>query len=296
MSDKNINQMDFKELRNEVQLLRDELAIMQRKYEDIIYNLDNENFSGTILKEKEDMKTKIVANENGISTLVSRLGNYSTISQTNSKIAMVVSKSVSAKFTMNEKPTWTNTDQEQKGMICEYNDTLYYYNNLSRQWEECAYPAEIKSLFEQTSDGFNLVGIVSVCGKILAHDGTEGDYTEMSRTGLDVYANYAKKIGMGYTESDGDILYDFPYITLGVGTNPTTSENVGCVYKLANGLWIGDASITKGGGDYPGGKSSATDISATYKQATGIFIDLTNEKIYKYLKGVPTELSSLLFG
>ena len=35
MSD-NIQNMDVKRLRNEVQLLRDELAIMQRKYEDIL--------------------------------------------------------------------------------------------------------------------------------------------------------------------------------------------------------------------------------------------------------------------
>ena len=94
MSDKDINKMDFKELRNEVQVLRDELAIMKRQYEDLFYNLDDENFSGSILKEKKDMKTQIEVNEKGISTLVSSLGNYSTITQTNNKIAMVVSKSV----------------------------------------------------------------------------------------------------------------------------------------------------------------------------------------------------------
>ena len=47
MSD-NINDMNFKQLRNEVQLLRDELAIMKRKYEDILYNLDDDNFSRRI--------------------------------------------------------------------------------------------------------------------------------------------------------------------------------------------------------------------------------------------------------
>ena len=47
MSD-NIPDMNFKQLRNEVQLLRDELAIMKRKYEDILYNLDDDNFSRRI--------------------------------------------------------------------------------------------------------------------------------------------------------------------------------------------------------------------------------------------------------
>ena len=45
MFDIPINKMDFKQLRNEVQALRDELAIMKRKYEDAIYNLDSDNFS-----------------------------------------------------------------------------------------------------------------------------------------------------------------------------------------------------------------------------------------------------------
>ena len=53
MSDNNVNQMDIKKLRNEVQLLRDELAIMQRKYEDILYNLDDDNFSSQLKKEKD---------------------------------------------------------------------------------------------------------------------------------------------------------------------------------------------------------------------------------------------------
>ena len=51
MSD-NINNMNDKQLRNEVQLLRDELAIMKRKFEDIIYNLDTDNFSSRFVKEQ----------------------------------------------------------------------------------------------------------------------------------------------------------------------------------------------------------------------------------------------------
>ena len=59
MSDNNINNMDVKQLRNEVQLLRDELAIMKRNFEDILYNLDTDNFSQRIVKQGENMYTKI---------------------------------------------------------------------------------------------------------------------------------------------------------------------------------------------------------------------------------------------
>ena len=44
MREENIEKMNFKELRSEVQYLRDELAIFKRKYEDAIYNLDGDNF------------------------------------------------------------------------------------------------------------------------------------------------------------------------------------------------------------------------------------------------------------
>ena len=59
MREENINKMNFKELRAEVQRLRDELAIFKRKYEDILYNLDNDNFSSRIIKEKNGMKAEI---------------------------------------------------------------------------------------------------------------------------------------------------------------------------------------------------------------------------------------------
>lgn len=59
MREENINKMNFKELRAEVQMLRDELAIFKRKYEDILYNLDNDNFSSRIIKEKDGMKAEI---------------------------------------------------------------------------------------------------------------------------------------------------------------------------------------------------------------------------------------------
>lgn len=92
MSD-NINSMNFKQLRTEVQMLRDELAIMKRKYEDIIYNLDTDNFSSRFVKEQGDMKTAIKVTAEGIETKVSKEefesefniyadGLYATVSRT----------------------------------------------------------------------------------------------------------------------------------------------------------------------------------------------------------------------
>ena len=88
--------LEMKKLRNEVQLLRDELAIMKRKYEDIIYNLDTDNFSSRFVKEQDNMKTAIEVTAEGIKTKVSKeeMESFkeSTISQTAEQIKIEVSK------------------------------------------------------------------------------------------------------------------------------------------------------------------------------------------------------------
>lgn len=222
MSD-NISKMDFKQLRNQVQLLSDQLAIMKRKYEDIIYNLDDDNFSSRFVKEKGEMRTAIEINAEGIKTKVSKedldnsLSNYSTISQTaeqittavvsinnstdeklknystvsqtaqaiatevstladadyelssrisqtSSEIRSIVSKNISVKFESTVKPTYSNTTDAEKGMLCEYNGTLYYFNDVTETWKVYPYADGISSQFLQTSSGFELTGDVSISG------------------------------------------------------------------------------------------------------------------------------------
>ncbi len=96
MSDKNINKMDFKGLRNEVQLLRDDIAKWKRVYEDMLYNLDTDNFSSRLVKEKNGMATAIEITAEGLKTKVSQeqlttsLLDYSTITQTATQIELAV--------------------------------------------------------------------------------------------------------------------------------------------------------------------------------------------------------------
>ena len=282
---KEIKNMDFKELRNEVQRLRDELAIMQRKYEDILYNLDNENFSEQIIKEKNGMKTQIEINENAISTKVSTEDFESEKIQTAQQIASKVSSD----------EMWTAINQtsgeittEASKAICEWNDTLYYWNSIYGEWAPARYTDVVKSKFLQTADGFILEGDVSVRGKIISTD--EGSYGRMSNTGFNlfIYNNEQKrfenKIGMGYKAG----LYNYPYITMGAGTTGYGTDT-SCIYKLGSGLWIGDSSIIPYGGEFPGGEYSVEDISSICPHGTGVFIDLINEEVHKYEGGVPTQ-------
>lgn len=90
--------MTFKQLEQEVLALRDELAKMRRLYEDLFYNLDDDNFSSRLVLEKNNMKTEISAAAGEIKTKVSRseldgeLEKYSTITQTADKIGMAVTE------------------------------------------------------------------------------------------------------------------------------------------------------------------------------------------------------------
>ena len=217
MSD-NINSMNFKQLKNEVQSLRDELAIMKRKYEDIIYNLDDDNFSSRFVKEKGDMRTAIEINAEGIKTKVSNEEFESTKTQTAQKIESEVKKlsdadeqlsskieqtaeeislqadkiednetkvaelsvkageissmtkvNISAHFETDEAPTKANTNNEQKAMLCLYEDVYYYYNDITEKWEE--YPKNgLQTLFVQDGDGFRLYGDVKVDGSCVLTD------------------------------------------------------------------------------------------------------------------------------
>ena len=110
MSD-NINKMDFKQLRNEVQLLRDELAIMKRKYEDVIYNLDTDNFSSRFVKEQGDMRTAIKVTAEGIETKVSNEEFESTKTQLANKIE-------------SEVKTLGDADKELSTKITQTADTI----------------------------------------------------------------------------------------------------------------------------------------------------------------------------
>lgn len=96
MSDMEISKMNFKQLRNEVQELRDELARFKRAYNDTIENLDDSNLSEYLIKEKEGMKTEIEVSADGIKALVVKndeLGERcATIEATADKIQTEVTK------------------------------------------------------------------------------------------------------------------------------------------------------------------------------------------------------------
>lgn len=88
MSDIPISKMNDKQLRNAVQLLYDELAMFKRKYNDVVYNLDSDNFGKSFSLEQNNMKAQIKITAEGLKSTVSKvdlgaeLEKYSTVEQT----------------------------------------------------------------------------------------------------------------------------------------------------------------------------------------------------------------------
>lgn len=200
MREENIEKMDFKELRKEVQLLRDEIAIFKRKWEDMAYNLDNENFSSRIVKEKEGMKAEIKVTAEEIKTKVSKtdldstkesiisqtaeaistkvsktdlqkeLERYSTISQTADAIQTVVSKGAnldeaevieSLDKAIDTSKIYVIQEKNSKGELVS--ETYYYYNEIMKSWEVLSGDS-IYTVFKQTDDGFEMKGNVVIDG------------------------------------------------------------------------------------------------------------------------------------
>ncbi len=124
-----INKMDFKQLRNEVQYLRDELAIFKRKYEDIIYNLDNDNFSSKLIREKNDMKTEIEVNAEGIKTKVSNEEFESTKTQLANQITSEV-KNVNDTLSSRITQTANSIESTVKSVV----DDVYIKDKLGNEY------------------------------------------------------------------------------------------------------------------------------------------------------------------
>lgn len=187
MSDKSIGDMNFKELKNEVQLLRDELAIFKRKYEDAIYNLDSDNFGKSFTLEQNNMKAQIKITANALKTTVSKnelesaLNNYSTISQTAEKIEATVTKSYVENLIGNDYITnavLTSKIEQSSAEIhasvsAQYetkDDAQASYSSLTGSIAEITLNSDSistrvsdlegfkTSVFTQTADGFTLDG------------------------------------------------------------------------------------------------------------------------------------------
>lgn len=230
MSDSNINNMNIKQLRNEVQLLRDEIAIMKRNFEDILYNLDTDNFSTRVVKQGENMYTKIEQNAESISLQAEKVSensqNIATLEVTADKIysevysededgtevsritqnAESITSEVEARKEEDGKLS-TKITQTASSIRSEVSNVESRLNSSIEQNADnismIVSDDENESIFLQTSSGFEMTGNVKVT-QIMQVDGNLyiGDYDSRNEIKSIYFNNVASirtaKDGWGY--------------------------------------------------------------------------------------------------
>ena len=177
--------VELKRLRNEVQLLRDELALMKRKYEDILYNLDTDNFSSRFTKEQGNMRAAIEFTAEGIKSKVSKddleesLSSYTTLEQTADAIKTQAYASADLSSAVEISDIKQATDKTKTYYILDGdgNKSYYYYNEISKDWEEIV-GGGIDTVFVQTPTGFKLKGNVKVDGSCVLTDSLTFDSSD----------------------------------------------------------------------------------------------------------------------
>lgn len=97
MNETDIEKMNFKELRSKVYELESVVIKLKRMYEDVIYNLDDSNFSSSWVREKNNMKAQLRLTAEELSSIYTRVDNDLTtmqteISQTAEEISLKASK------------------------------------------------------------------------------------------------------------------------------------------------------------------------------------------------------------
>lgn len=208
--------LEMKKLRNEVQLLRDELVIMKRKYEDIIYNLDTDNFSSRFVKEQDNMKTAIEVTAKGIKTKVSKedldgaLTQYSTISQTAADIQLAVTTigDEFKKYSTIEMTADAITSTVSETYITDKIGDKYVSDDTFEQ-----YKVNASSEIQQSANGIYATVMEEVSGEYETKNDAEREYglLQTSITSVSVTANgltsRVEKVSKGkydYINSNGE--------------------------------------------------------------------------------------------
>ena len=228
MSEKRIEDMDFKELRKKVAELESTLAYMKRTYEDLFYNLDNDNFSSTILKEKENMKTQIDINAEGIKVVTEEVFPNGTENESQIDInAKAIATKVSAVF--NEPISVDVSSSTDMNVYLEdadkdrlyyrtTDDTYWFWNEITEQWQKST-SNNIYSIFRQTKSGFLMKGDLETITQDNHKMTVSDSYIRMygDTTGI-------PKVQLGFINYDSA---EYPQLILGSGSVPHNAGGIG---------------------------------------------------------------------
>lgn len=173
-----------------------------------------------------------------------------------------VQKNISAHFESSVKPTKSNTDDEQKSMLCKYGGNYYYYDEYSDTWKLYPYGG-IYTAFEQTAAGFRLTGDVTISGDLITEGTISGVMvrTKPSLVGDNVRLN-----------SDNNSI-ELMYGNTVIGQWRMFDLGTSVIRPMGGGdLILGNATSGSSGGDtYAQGNWDFTKANVTGLSAIAVF-------------------------
>lgn len=304
-----IRQMDYTQLRQrayqlneELEELKGEFSRWKREISDMLENLDESNFSSHIRKQRDKMMAQLTITPEQIRSAVCKgidLGNAEKIE------------------TAPGDPT--NSGKLDKDKIYLYDGNYYYYNQLSKAWEQVT-DNTIYSLCEQTPEGFYLKGNVIIDGKTVklrniefesetplkqqySKDGV--NWHDEYKSGEDIYMRISTDGGTQWSTpfqiSSGDTTVT-PDMVFKALTNDEAKKGLFTIFGNSNDtkLYI-NADYIKAGtlsGDHiKGGTVSGTSFTDANNIATLVLGYTTQSgKDYANLKLVRNDGNLMMFG
>lgn len=237
MYETDISKMNFKQLRDEVQQLRDELSRFKRIYEDSIENLDDSNLSAHLIKEKENMKTEISVSADGVKSLVVKTDEmseqYSTLSQTADEIKSEVSKVTSDvsdfKSDITQRAESIEASVEQvNGDIGKFKTTINQTSTNITSIVQATYsnPTEVEG-FDINNDEYNKVFYDTLSNLYWHYNGSEWESSSNGNFGT-VFEQTAGCFKLkGNVKVSGDLVSGG--VIQGVTVSSTPNNNKDCV-------------------------------------------------------------------
>lgn len=300
-----IRQMDYTQLRQrayqlneELEELKGEFSRWKREISDMLENLDESNFSSHIRKQRDKMMAQLTITPEQIRSAVCKGIDFS-----------------SAEKIETAPGDPTNSGKLDKDKIYLYDGNYYYYNQLSKSWEQVT-DNTIYSLCEQRPDGFYMKGNVIIDGKTVTLRNIEFESEtplkqQYSKDGVNWHDEYksGEDIYMRIS-TDGGAQWSTPFQTTTVTpdmvfkalTNDEAKEGLFTVFgdSSKTELYINAKYIKAGtlSGDYiKGGTVSGTSFTDDEGIATLVLGYTTQSgKEYANLKLVRNAGNLMMFG
>ncbi len=247
---KNIEDMDFKELRQTVADLSADLSKYKRLLDVYMEDAESSGLRKTLKLENGRLKTEIKTVAGEIATKVSDKDMESAITQKAANIVAYVAKAAKLSEAIEVDEIPEDADINEIYVVCDYDadgnkisETYYYYNNISENWEE-AVGETIYSVFEQDGHGFRLKGNVKISGDLIT-EGTisgitiesedeNGNIVRMEDGFLRIVRGEKLKAVLGTADDD---VYS-PYMVFGAGTDDINPTIVGIPYAKGTMLLL----------------------------------------------------------